>query len=108
MKTITSAIFGAFSAVIAILLHQTIPPLGVVLGLALSMVSIWTVGRMYSLRRYKFLATLSWLAVIVRAGTFGTGQELLLQGDGVGTSLMMLGIVLLLFIAMRKDSLARP
>jgi hypothetical protein len=32
--------------------------------------------------------------VIIRAGTFGVGQELLIQGDNSGTALLFIGFIL--------------
>jgi len=82
---------GVVTAVTAILLHQTLPPLGIILGLTATYFGIWSLGRWYGKRALKLIASLTWLAVITRAGTFGAGQELLVQGDGAGSTLLLFG-----------------
>ena len=101
MHFLLSVLSGAASAAIAILIHQTLPPYGVITGLILTYATIWWTGRRFGSRRYKWGAALGWFLVMSRAATFGAGQELLVQGDGVGTSLLLLGI-LTLFIAVAR------
>lgn len=103
MRSLLSLIFGAFAGVIAVLLHQSLPPVGVITSLLFSYISIWIIGRHYGSRRYKWIAAIGWVAVIFRAATFGEGQELLVQGDGVGSTLLLLGtLVVLAAIAARS------
>jgi hypothetical protein len=45
----------------------------------------------------KWVAALGWIAIILRGSTFGEGQELLVQGDGVGSTLLLLGTLIVLF-----------
>lgn len=101
MSFLLAGLSGAASAVIAILIHQTLPPYGVIAGLILTYLTLWWVGRNFGYRKYKFVAALGWFLVMTRAATFGTGQELLIQGDGVGTSILLLGI-LALFVGVAK------
>lgn len=101
MRFLFAFLAGAASAVIAILIHQTLPPYGVIAGLILTYLTLWWVGRNFGYRKYKFAAALGWFLVMTRAATFGTGQELLIQGDGVGTSILLLGI-LTLFLGVAK------
>lgn len=96
MQLILSLIYGAFTAVIAILLHQSIPPFGVIASLFFSFIAIWMIGRHFGGRKFKWAAFIGWLAVIFRAATFGEGQELLIQGDSVGSTLLLLGTVIAL------------
>lgn len=96
MKNLLSLVFGAFTALVAILVHQTLPPLGVIVALLFTYCAIWFVGRKFGGRRYKWAATIAWLIVIFRASTFGAGQELLVQGDGVGSTLLLVGTLVAL------------
>ena len=98
MKFLYSAGVGVVTAVISVLLHQSLPPLGIALGIIATYIGIWSLGRRYGVRKYKLFASLIWLVVVTRAGTFGTGQELLVQGDGAGSGLLLLGAATL-FIA---------
>ena len=102
MRVLVAMLAGSFSGAIAVLLHQTLPPLGIVAGLIASAITIWAVGRHTGERRYKFLAAVAWLATVVRAGTFGVAQELLVQGDGVGTALLFVGTPLVVAVAFKR------
>ena len=102
MKPLFSLIFGAFIAVAATLIHQSIPPFGVAIAIISTFTAIWWIGRRYGKKRYKFLALSGWLLVIVRAGTFGAGQELLIQGDNVGSALLFIGFLAGLLAAFRR------
>lgn len=93
MKFLFSVLFGAAIAVSATLIHQTLPPLGVAVGIFATYVGIWYLGRRYGKRRYKFYALTSWMVVIGKAGSFGAGKELLIQGDNPGSALLMIGFV---------------
>ena len=94
MKFLFSLLFGAAVAVSATLIHQTLPPLGVAVGIAATYAGIWYIGRRYGKRRYKFFALLGWLIIISRAGSFGEGNELLIQGDNPGSALLMVGFLI--------------
>ena len=93
MKFLFSLIFGALIAVSATLIHQTLPPLGSIVGIFATFIGIWYVGRHYGKRRYKFYALIAWLLIIARAGSFGARNELLIQGDNPGSALLMIGFL---------------
>jgi hypothetical protein len=97
-----SLLAGAVAAVTSILLHQTLPPVGVIAGLIFTYITIWLVGRHFASRRLKWLAGAAWIVVIFRGALFGSGDELLVQADGVGSSLLLIGtLVVLAAIAAR-------
>ena len=96
MKFLLALIYGAGAAAIAILLHQSIPPVGVIASLLFTYAAIWSIGRRFGSRRYKWWAAFAWIAVLLRAATFGAGQELLVQGDGVGSTLLLIGTLVAL------------
>jgi hypothetical protein len=102
MKSIFSLLFGAFIAIAATLIHQSIPPFGVVIAIISTFTAIWWIGRYCGKKRYKFLTLFAWLVVIIRAGTFGAGQELLIQGDNAGSALLFIGFLAGLLAALRK------
>ena len=93
MKFLSSLLFGALVAISATLIHQTLPPFGVAVGIIATYVGIWYMGRKYGKRRYKFYALIAWLIVISKAGSFGAGNELLIQGDNPGSALLMIGFL---------------
>jgi hypothetical protein len=96
-------ISGVAAGVISILLHQSIPPVGVIVALLFSFGAIWLVGRRFHSRSYKVIAVFGWIAVLLRGSTFGEGQELLVQGDGVGTTLLLLGTLIVLFAVAARN-----
>jgi hypothetical protein len=91
VKFISSLIAGAAIAISATLIHQTLPPVGALIGIFATYWGIWYLGRFFGKRRYKFYALIAWFFVIARAGSFGVGNELLIQGDNPGTALLTLG-----------------
>ncbi len=102
MQILIALFFGISSGLAATLLHQSVPPLGLILGLILSYFSIWYVGRYTGKRIYKILAVCAWVLIALRAGTFGVGQELLIQGDSLGAALMVLGLMVVALAAFRR------
>ncbi len=96
MKYLIALLGGVATGVIAILLHQSIPPVGVIVAMAFSYLAIRYLGQQFGRRSYKWIAAMSWIAVLLRGSTFGEGQELLVQADGVGSTLLLLGTVIVL------------
>ena len=70
MKFLYAIALGAATALGATLIHQTLPPFGVALGIFTTYVMIWWVGRYCGKRRYRFYALAAWLLLIIRAGSF--------------------------------------
>ncbi len=102
MKFIYSVFIGAATALSVTLIHQTLPPIGAIVAIVSSYLAIWWVGRYTGKRRYKFFALMSWLAVIAKAGSFGVGNELLIQGDNPGSALLALGFIAGIFAVARR------
>lgn len=101
MKLIYALVVGALLGASATLLHLLLFPLGLILGLLATVVGIWAVGRTWRLRRYKLLAAIAWLVVVVQGATLGVGGELLIQGDLAGSLLILWGtfaLVLAIFL----------
>jgi hypothetical protein len=102
MKFLLSIGLGAASAIAATLIHQSLPPLGAIVAIILTYTAIWWLGRYLGKKRYKFLALAAWIIVIIRAGTFGAGEELLIQGDNAGSSLLFIGFLVGVIAALKK------
>ncbi len=102
MKSIFSLILGALIAITATLIHQWIPPFGDAIAIISTFTAIWWIGRRYGKKRYKFLALFAWLVLIIRAGTFGAGQELLIQGNNAASALLFIGFLAGLLAALRR------
>ena len=95
MKLVIAALSGLFLGASATLLHILIFPLGISIGLVGTVLGIWAIGRVYRDRKYKLIAAIAWLYVVVQAATIGVGGELLVQGDLAGTLLLLVGTLLL-------------
>jgi hypothetical protein len=77
------------------LLHLLFFPLGLILGLISAVIGIWAIGRTWRLVKYKVVAAITWLVVVVQGATLGVGGELLIQGDLAGSLLILLGTLAL-------------
>jgi hypothetical protein len=96
MKFFYAALVGALLGASATLLHLWLFPLGLILGLMANVIGIWAIGRVWRLQRYKFVAAVAWLVVVVQGATVGVGGELLIQGDLAGSLVLLLGTFSLL------------
>ena len=88
MKYFLSLLIGGLTAVGGVFLHLSFLPAGLILALAGSAATFWSIGRHYGKRRFKVAALLGWLIVINDATTFGNGGELLVQGDRAGMTFL--------------------
>ena len=93
MKIIKSVLFGALIAFSATLLHNYLPPFGFVASLLLTYLGIRVVGQNLYYLRYQVLAGATWLAVVIRAGTPGDGDELLIYGNTYGNLFLLGGFI---------------
>ena len=105
MKILQSIIFGAFSGFCATMLHNIYNPYGFLASLLLTFLSIKAVGQTFFYVRYQLFAAISWLAVVVRAGSLGAGNELLIYGNTYGNLFLIGGfIVLILGLILKKSN----
>lgn len=95
MKGIYSLLFGAALGASATFIHSFYPPVGLIISLIATGIGIWATGRLWGKRSYKFIASIAWALVVLRAGFPGLNEEYLIQGDMVGTSLINFGFIAL-------------
>ena len=88
MKYLLSFLVGGLTAAAGVFLHLSYPPAGLILALAGSAATFWSIGRRYGKRRFKVAALLGWIVVVIDATTYGEGGELLVQGDTAGTTFL--------------------
>lgn len=96
MKYFFSFIVGGLTAAGGVFLHLSYPPTGLILALAGSATTFWSIGRHFGKRRFKVAALLGWLIVINDATTFGDGGELLIQGDRAGMTFLASALTIVL------------
>ncbi len=99
---IRALLSGIFLAVIGTFLHNAISPVGLLIALATAAIGIWYVGQLLHLRKYKFVAALSWLIVVLIAGSSGSGNEVLIIGNANGEIFLVGGAILVTVIALLK------
>ena len=88
MNYLLSVLVGGLTAAAGVFLHLSYPPAGLILALAGTAATFWSIGRHYGKRRFKVAALLGWLIVINDATTYGDGGELLVQGDRAGMTFL--------------------
>jgi hypothetical protein len=93
MKVIYSLIFGAALGVSSIFIYSFYPPLGLIVSLFATGLGIWATGRLWGKRSYKFVASIAWALVVLRAGFPGLNEEYLIQGGAIGESLINFGFI---------------
>ena len=89
MKFFASLAVGIASGVAAVFLHHFAPPVGIAIATIGTLVAIWSVGRAFGKRVYKFVAATSWLAIFWRGASLGVGNELFIQGDSLGNIFLL-------------------
>ena len=99
---IGAIVAGSILAVIGTFLHNAISPIGLLIALATAAIGIWYVGQLLHLRKYKFVAALSWLIVVLIAGSSGSGNEVLIIGNANGEIFLVGGAILVTVIALLK------
>jgi uncharacterized membrane protein YeaQ/YmgE (transglycosylase-associated protein family) len=104
MNVIKSIVFGALIGFSATMLHNLYSPYGYVASLVLTFFGIRVIGQTLFKIRYQLIAALAWLAVVVKAGTPGTGDELLIYGNTYGNLFLTGGLVALLLGLIVKKS----
>ena len=93
MRVIYSIIIGALLALGSILLHLVLPPFGCLFALVSSMVGVWAIGRTWGRRYLKVIAGFVWVIIVLRGGTPGLSNEILIQGDAIGSALINIGFI---------------
>ena len=107
MNVIKSIAFGALIGFSATMLHNLYPPYGYVASLILTFLGIRVIGQTLSKISYQLIAALAWLVVVVKAGTPGAGDELLIYGNTYGNLFLIGGLVALLLGLLAKKSNSR-
>ena len=104
MNLIKSIVFGALIGFTATMLHNFYSPYGYVASLVLTFLGMKVIGQTLFKIGYQLIAALAWLAVVVKAGTPGTGDELLIYGNTYGNLFLLGGLVALLLGLIVKKS----
>ena len=101
LNVIGALFFGAIIGFIGVILHSSFAPFGILLALLTTAVGINFAGQLFGSQKFKVLAALAWLAVALRAGTYGASDEILIISNLYG-NIYLLGGLLVAFIAVVK------
>jgi hypothetical protein len=96
VKYFLSFLVGGLTAAAGVFLHLSYPPAGLILALAGTAATFWSIGRSYGKSRFKVVALLGWIVVVIDATTYGDGGELLVQGDTAGTTFLVSSFIIVL------------
>ncbi|MFZ2228087.1 MAG: hypothetical protein WA090_09570 [Candidatus Nanopelagicaceae bacterium] len=99
MKLLASLVWGIVLGAAAVLLHDAYVPFGLAIAILGSSIGVWLLGRLWGRRRYKVATVFAWLVLVLRAGSLGVGNELLVQGNITGNALVVGGFLGLLVVA---------
>jgi len=102
VKLIQSALFGALLGFCGTMLHNFNQPIGLILSLILTYIGFKVVGQKFIYLRYQVIAAASWLALVIRASTPWSGDEVLITGNTFG-NLFLLGGFTTIIISMFKS-----
>jgi hypothetical protein len=102
MKLIQTAFFGVLIGFCGTMLHNFSQPFGLIVSLILTYLAFKAVGQKFIYLRYQVIAAASWLALIIRAGTPWSGDEILITGNTFG-NLFLLGGFTTIVISMFKS-----
>ena len=106
MNIFKSIIFGSFIGFCTTMLHNIYNPYGFIASLLLTFLSIKAVGQAFFYVRYQLFAAISWLAVVIKAGSPGVGNELLIYGNTYGNLFLVGGfIALILGLVIKKSNI---
>jgi hypothetical protein len=102
MRLIQTAFFGALIGFCGTMLHNFSQPFGLIVSLILTYLAFKAVGQKFIYLRYQVIAAASWLALIIRASTPWSGDEILITGNTFG-NLFLLGGFATIIISMFKS-----
>ena len=101
LRGIAALFFGAVIGFIGVVLHNAFQPVGILLALLTTAIGINFAGQLFGAQKYKLIAAIAWLAVALRAGTYGMSSEILIISNLYG-NIFLLGGLLVAFIAVLR------
>ena len=107
MKFLKSVFLGLLVGFSATLLHNIFPPFGLIGAIILTYLGVKVSEQIFIFKRYQIYTSLAWLLVVVRAGSIGFADELLIYGNTTGNVFMVGGFLALVFGFFSKTSFTR-
>lgn len=107
MKFLKSVFLGLLVGFSATLLHNIFPPFGLIGAMILTYLGVRVSEQIFIFKRYRICTSLAWLFVVLRAGSMGFADELLIYGNTTGNIFLVGGFLALLFGFFSKTSFTR-
>ena len=98
LNAIGALFFGAVIGFLGVILHNSFEPFGIILALLTTGIGINFTGQLFGSQKYKLISAIAWIAVVLRAGTYGVSHEILIISNLYG-NIFLLGGLLVAFIA---------
>ena len=102
-NAIGALIFGVVVGLIGVLFHNAYQPVGILLALLTTAVGINFAGQLFGARKFKLIAGIAWLAVALRAGTYGLSDEILIISNLYGNIFLLGGVVFATMAVFKKS-----
>jgi ABC-type multidrug transport system permease subunit len=102
LKAIGALIFGATISFIGVALHNAFHPVGIFLALLTTAVGIKFAGELFGARKFKIIAAIAWVAVALRAGSYGLSHEILIISNLYGNIFLLGGLLVASVTALKK------
>jgi hypothetical protein len=93
LKPLLALAYGAIVGFIGVVLHNAWSPFGLIFALLETFTGLWLAGRYWGKRRFTFLASVGWIALVWRAASHGVSYELLIVGNTNGELFFYGGLV---------------
>lgn len=105
LRNLINLLFGAGIGISGVFLHNAYRPFGLIISSVALMLATYLLREMYRTRTSFLFFAIGWLFIVVRAASTGNGGELLVEGNGYGTFLLLGGIVWLLIAFARTSKI---
>lgn len=96
-----SLLFGAIVGVAGVFLHNAYRPIGFLVSAIALILGSYLVKQMYQSKVSFLFFAAGCLFVVIRGASVGNGDELLVEGNSYGTSLLLGGFIWLLWSLIR-------
>jgi hypothetical protein len=103
MRYLKAILQGVLIAVAGVLLHNSWKPIGLISSFILTYLGFQIARSSNFARRYQVIAFITWNLVVIRAGTIGQGEELLIYSNNYGNLFLIGGFLIALFSIVKKN-----
>ena len=101
-KLVGAIIWGALLGFIGVVFHNELQPFGLLFALLVTIVAMNFSGQLFGARKFKLLVAISWLFVVLRAGTYGLSSEILIISNPYGNIFLIGGLLLVTIATLKK------